>query len=168
MAGTPGVGKSAFARLLAKKLNAKLLRLDQWVRERGIGGPAENGVWEVDPKQMAREFSKVTWGDVVVEGSLSHYLPSELLSAVVVLRLHPKLLEQRLRRRGYDQEKIRQNVEAEAIDLVLVESLERHGNRVYQLDLTGKRVEEAVGKFLRAFRSGKRVMERVDWLETFI
>ncbi|MEM2289171.1 MAG: AAA family ATPase [Candidatus Hadarchaeales archaeon] len=164
--GTPGVGKSTFARLLAKKMNAKLVRLDRWVRERGIGGPAEDGVWEVDPKQMAREFSKVAWGDAVVEGSLSHYLPSKLLSAVVVLRLHPRLLEKRLRRRGYDREKIRQNVEAEAIDLILVESLERHGDLVYQLDLTGKRVEEAVEKFLRAFRRGKRVMERVDWLET--
>jgi adenylate kinase len=167
--GTPGVGKSTFARLLAKRLGVRLLRLNDWIRRRGIGSPAGDGTLEVDCRQLAREFSRESWGDMVVEGHLSHYLPPRLLSAVVVLRLHPQVLERRLRARGYRGRKLWDNLEAEALDLILVESLERHGEgKVFELDLTHTTAQEAVRRFVEAWRKGKRIRDRVDWLESFV
>lgn len=167
--GTPGVGKSTFARLLSERLGVELLNLNEWIKERGLGKPAEDGTLEVDVRQLSREFSKVKWSDMVVEGHLSHYLPSRLLSAVVVLRLHPKVLEQRLKARGYSGKKLMDNLEAEAIDLILVESLQRHGERkVFEIDMTDVAAEEAVERFLKAWRRGRTIRDRVDWLETFL
>lgn len=167
--GTPGVGKSTFARLLAKRLGVRLLRLNEWIKERGLGRPAKDGTLEVDCRRLAKEFSKESWGDLVVEGHLSHHLPPERLSAVVVLRLHPKVLERRLRARGYKGKKLWDNLEAEALDLILVESLERHGEgKVFELDLTHTTAQEAVKRFVEAWRKGERVRDRVRWLESFV
>jgi adenylate kinase len=150
---------------LAKKLGVKLLALNEWIKERGLGEPTKDGTLEVDVQRLSREFLKQKWGEMVVEGHLSHYLPSKLLSAVVVLRLNPKILEHRLKSRGYKGKKLRDNVVAEAIDLILVESLQRHGERkVFELDMTNITPEEAVDRFLAAWRKGKRIRDRVDWL----
>jgi len=167
--GTPGVGKSPFARLLAKRLGVRLLRLNDWIKERGLGRPAEDGTLEVECQKLAREFSKESWGDLVVEGHLSHHLPPELLAAVVVLRLHPKVLERRLRARGYRGRKLWDNLEAEALDLILVESLERQGGKkVFELDLTRTTAQEAVERFVEAWRKGEQIRDRVRWLESFV
>lgn len=162
------MGKSTFARLLARRLGVKLLSLNDWIKEKGLGKRTEDGTLEVDIQRLSREFSKAKWGDLVVEGHLSHYLPSKMLSAVVVLRLHPKVLERRLRSRGYTGKKLRDNVEAESIDLILVESLRRHGEeKVFELDMTKTTVERAVERFLAAWRRGRRIRDRVDWLESW-
>lgn len=142
----------------------KLVSLNRWVREKKLGRESTDGVFEVDLRKLASFREE----NAVVEGHLSHHLPKRILSAVVVLRLHPRRLERRLRRRGYSKKKILDNLEAEALDLILVEALQRHGEKVHQIDMTNRSVEEAVEIFLDALRSGKRVFENVDWLEEFV
>lgn len=145
-----------------------MLDLSEWARRLGLGREAEDGSFEVDLSRLRRRFRSVARGRLVVDGHLSHYLPDRLLDAVVVLRLDPTRLERRLRARGYSGEKIRENLEAEALDIIWVEALRRHPRKVHQIDLTRRDLEEAIEDFLRALKRGERVVDRVDWLGRYV
>jgi len=74
--------------------------------------------------------------DVVIESHLAHLFDAD---RVVVLRCHPNELAERLRERGESDAKIRENAEAEALDVVLSETVAKHGrDRVYEVDTTGR------------------------------
>ena len=58
-------------------------------------------------------------------------------SFVAVLRCEPKVLRRRLAKRGYPNEKITENVEAELIGVVLDECVRRFGGKVvHEYDTT--------------------------------
>ncbi len=81
-----------------------------------------------------------------------------------MLRCHPDLLRTRLEERGYTDEKVRENVEAEAIDLILVEALDAC-ERVFEIDATAL-TPEAVADSIERIINGKGddyLPGRVDW-----
>ena len=72
--------------------------------------------------------------NLLVESHLAHHFDAD---RVVVLRCHPDELRRRLHERGEPDAKIEENVESEALDIVLAEAVDRHGmDRVYELDAT--------------------------------
>jgi len=170
VSGTPGTGKTVFSRALAKKLNAKLIDLHELIERKKIYTLDPDGTKVADPLQMCREFTreiKTVRGSIIVEGLLAHLLPKRALTHVVVLRTRPSILEQRLRARKYTKAKIRDNVEAEALDIILWEAVEKHGmNKVYEIDTTDLKTQNAVKLFLRALE-GKTSLRpgKTDWLE---
>lgn len=168
--GTPGTGKSRFSSELSRRLGARLVRLNELVEEKGAYLLDEGGEKVVKMREMVEAFREILReeeGPVVVEGHLSHLLPTRCLSHVVVLRTRPRVLERRLRRRGYPQEKVRDNVEAEALDLILWEAVRRHGKKVYEIDTTRRR--NPVLLFLKALRGEEELRPgRVRWLREYV
>lgn len=170
VSGTPGTGKSVFSKLLAEKLQAKLLSLNDFIEETKSYTLDSDGTKLVDVQKLRRSFAKRLSnlrGTVVVEGLLAHLLPRKVIDHVVVLRTHPKVLELRLRERNYPEAKVRENVDAEALDVILWEAVEAHGvNKVHEIDTTNLSPEEAVNQFLLVLE-GKAVARpgKVDWLE---
>ena len=170
VSGTPGTGKSVFARTLAKKLDAQLVDLNALIKKRKIYKKDADGTLIADPIKVRAEFARLIKslrGPVVVEGLLAHFLQPTYISHIVVLRTKPSVLEKRLRKRGYVLKKIKDNVESEALSIILWEAVKIHGaKKVYEIDTTKLKVETAVKLFLNALtgkislRSGK-----VDWLE---
>jgi len=63
------------------------------------------------------------------------------VDAVVVLRCHPEELKKRLAKKGWSEKKMRENLEAEALDIVLERALEKH-ERVWEVETTGKEIKE--------------------------
>jgi adenylate kinase len=170
--GTPGTGKTAFAKVLTKALGAKLVDLNKLIIEKGIYGVDEEGTKVAKLSEMGREFTRVlksSKGDVVVEGLLAHFLPGRSLTHVVVLRMRPKVLEQRLKARGYRGKKLRDNLESEALDVILWEAVKAHGMRkVYEIDATRRKPGTSVELFLRALKGNTSLKPgRVRWLEEF-
>ncbi len=167
--GTPGTGKTSFALELSKKIGGRLIRLNELV-ERERAYTEEGGERVVKLREMIRAVGRIlkeTEGPVVIEGHLSHFLPTRYLSHVVVLRTHPKLLEKRLRERGYPEGKVEDNVEAEALDLILWEAVQRHGEKVYEIDTSKRR--NTVSLFLQALEKGTRLPPgKVRWLEEYL
>jgi len=99
--------------------------------------------------------------DVVV-GHLAHLLP---IRDVVVLRCHPRILARRLSadpgRRPRDT---RENLLAEATDVVLVEAVQ-HGRRIWEIDTTDRSPDQVAREvFERWQRRGAPSYGRVDWL----
>ncbi|MFQ5887148.1 MAG: adenylate kinase family protein [Candidatus Hydrothermarchaeales archaeon] len=163
--GTPGTGKSLVAEILSKKINAQLIPINA-IKDVYAGVDEERGSRIVDMKRLAEKIGDMMEGDVIIEGHLSHLLPFG--DIVIVLRTDPEKLRGRLEEKGFGKEKIQENLEAEALDVCLIESLEKHKN-VYEINTTGKSCEETgfdiiaiLGGKTDEFRPGK-----VDWSEEF-
>ena len=161
LTGTPGVGKSSVARALGPALRS--VEVGTLALQCACGRRTPRGV-EVDLDRLAaavRRRSVRSDFDLLV-GHVAHLLP---LRDVIVLRCHPSELHRRLERarRGTARER-RENVVAEALDVVLVEAL-RPGRRVWEIDTTGRRVHEVAREVARRVRErGLPWYGTVDWL----
>lgn len=140
--GTPGTGKTSVANLMKDGLTV----ID--VNSMIVGGynlgrdESRGGAYIADIDRLADYVDNIE-GDVLLEGHVSHLLPVDM---VIVLRASPQKLKERLKDRGWSEEKLRENVEAEALDVILVESLEAN-KKVYEIDttnITTMQVKEAV------------------------
>ncbi len=145
LTGTPGVGKSTIVGRLRRR-DVTVMPVDEFLDAPGVvaGHDAERGSREVDvdalDEAVRRRLADAT-DPVVVEGHLAHHLGAA--THALVLRLKPQVLARRLEKRGWPKEKVRENIEAEAIDLILQECVARFGERrTYELDVTGKRRHE--------------------------
>ena len=170
--GTPGTGKTAIGKLLAKKLGARLIDLNKLITEKALYYLDSDGVKVARLKETRQEFAKLLKEidtPVVVEGLLSHLLGKRLVSKVVVLRTHPRVLRRRLIRRGYRGKKLEDNLESEALDIILWESVHIHGKeRVLEVDTTGKRPSEVVSQIFKALKGEISLAPgKISWLEEY-
>lgn len=170
VSGTPGTGKSIFARALAKRLNAQVIDLNALIRRKKIYRLDVDGTKVANLPKMRKEFVRAIHASrspIVVEGLLAHLLPKKHLTHIIVLRTRPRVLERRLRARGYSKAKIRDNIESEALSIILWEAVQAHGmGKVYEIDMTKLRPDAAVKLFLGAL-DGKVSLRpgKLDWLE---
>ena len=169
VSGTPGTGKSVFARALAKRLGASVIELNTLITEKKIYTLDSDGTKLANLSKMRKEFARAiknSSGPIIAEGLLAHLLQKKLLTHVVVLRTRPKVLERRLRARDYSNAKMRENIEAEALDIILWEAVDAHGiDKIYEIDTTGLKPGAAVDLFSKALK-GKTSLKpgKVSWL----
>ncbi len=172
--GTPCTGKTTVSLRLANLLDALYINVAEFVKSRKlfIEYDEETKSFIVDEERLSSEIEKVVEGagkkyvilDTHVVKPLSKI--SKYLKACFVLRLHPKELIERLEKKyGKDPVKISDNVEAEAIGLVYSEAIEAFGqDKVYQIDVTGKSVDEIIEKIVKCIEHGECSSDYVDWL----
>lgn len=151
MTGTPGTGKTTATDRLDTDLD--VVHLNRVVEAEGLtaGTDERRGSWIADVDAIEAWLDGRD--DVVVESHLAHLFDAD---RVVVLRCRPVVLEARLLDRGESAAKARENAEAEALDVLLAEAVERHGEeRVYEIDTTG-RSPESVAADIAAVLTGDR------------
>lgn len=157
--GTPGVGKTSSSALVR---SIRVVHVNDIVDELGVvsGFDERRKSKEVDVKKLGKAVSKMD-GDMLLEGHFSHLLG---VNVAIVLRCSPKALSERLSGKGWDEAKVRENVEAEAIDVILVEAVECVPD-VCEIDTTGKTpadvaasIEEIVSGEMKKYPVGN-----VDW-----
>jgi adenylate kinase len=156
--GTPGTGKSAVADILIAR-GYPVLHLSETAMPYAIERDEVRDTLVIDTDRWVEEFIPVKG---FVEGHLAHLLPCD---RVIVLRCRPDLLRERLSRRGYHEEKIRENVEAEALDVILCETMEYHPREhIFEIDTTGVSVSACVDEIL-GFVEGKIPPNsgNIDW-----
>jgi len=159
--GTPGVGKTSTC---SKVRRVRVVHVNELVDELGLvsGYDRRRRAKEVDVGKLAKAVCALE-GDVLLEGHLSHLLKPDI---AIVLRCSPKVLERRLRRKGWPDEKVRENVEAEAVDVVLIEAIENVPDvcEVDTTDMKPSEVTEAIERIIAGEREKYRV-GNVDWSE---
>ncbi|QYZ78538.1 adenylate kinase [Methanofollis formosanus] len=156
--GTPGTGKSTVAAVLAGR-GRRVVHTTETVGPFVLGDDPERDTRVVDAEAWAAAFEPV---DGVVEGHLAHLLPCD---RIVVLRCRPALLEERLAARGYAREKVRENAEAEALDVILIETLDLFpAERVLEVDVTALGPED-VADLVEGFMDGTVApsVGTIDW-----
>ena len=133
--GTPGTGKKSIAPLVAASLGVPSVAINSLVP--GAEGRRKREV-EVDPAKLrARLLASAKPGEVVYGHLLPHVVRKEDAGFVALLRCEPSVLKKRLKARGYEDAKVKENVEAELIGVLLDECVERFGGeRVHEYDTT--------------------------------
>lgn len=165
LSGTPGTGKSTVANILRNR-GLHVVEIENFARARGIYSYVEGGetlVIEIPELVNHLETYLAPRKEALIVGHLSHHLPGA--TAVVVLRTRPDELERRLVRKGWPKAKIEENVEAEALDILLSEALEMHGKRVSEIDTSSRRPEETADMVLDVHEGRRRYPPKGrDWL----
>jgi adenylate kinase len=162
--GTPGTGKSTVADLLGKCLKLGVIHCDRaFIEKNNLYSDEENGSLVVEIEKLERLLRKEK--DRVVE---SHILCDIKLPAdfCFVLRTSPEKLEKRLSSRKWDEGKIGENVEVEALDYCLIRAKDNY-IKVVQVDTTERAAEETTDLMLKAMK-GKFSGDSVDWSDYFL
>ncbi len=161
--GTPGTGKTTVANVLRRRgyrilsVNELAERLDCIIGE-------EEGCKVVDVEKLAeRVRSILPKGLVLLEGHLSHHLNPD---KVIVLRCNPVELKRRLEGKGWPEEKVLENVEAEIVDSILIEAIESC-DEVYEIDTTEmlpEEVADAIELLIRGEAKDRFKPGKIDWI----
>ncbi len=167
--GTPGVGKSTLAKLACDTYGWKLLTVQGLAETHGliVGHDALDDAHVIDTDALFdildAEPAAADEGIEIIDGHMAHMLP---VDAVWLVRCDPAVLEGRLRARGYRAGKIEENLEAEAMDLVLQEAAE-DDMAVVMRDGTRRTPQELLSAFVDAKGNPLNTtdLEPVDWSE---
>lgn len=164
LTGTPGTGKSTVARILATK-GMSIIELGDLAKEKGLleEFDRDRGSYEVDVEKLDLAIGDGYEGTTVLVGHLSHLVTSDM---IIVLRCRPSVLATRLRARNYPETKVAENAEAEALDAILVESVET-GTEVYEVDTTNITEDEAAEAVVSILAGNKEkyAIGNIDWSE---
>lgn len=139
--GTPGTGKTMLAKRLARQKKYRYIDVNDVVREYGLseGYDRKRKTKVVDEKKLAKvlermikEFraeKKAKEKGMIIDSHLGHFIKPKFVDLCIVTKCGLKELEKRLRKKGYHEAKIEENIQSEIFDICYVEAVER-GHRV--------------------------------------
>ena len=170
--GNPGVGKHTSAKIIAEKIDAEIIDINEVaIDNNAIGKKTDLGL-DVDVKRLVRllqKLLKTKKRDLVIVGHLAPYvLKPAGINLVAVLRRSPYELEKTLKKRGYSVDKVTENVASEILGTSLYDSLKTFGKRkVAEFDTTGKSPEGTAGEILTILQKNTKSKPKllgIDWL----
>jgi adenylate kinase len=170
--GTPGVGKTTIATELAKNMSASTLDVSALVQKENLVSMSDDlrDTLIADMRKLRIRVKGIlakTKDNIVIEGHYAYdVVPKSTNPIAFVLRRDPDDLEQKLKKRGYDDRKISENIAAEVLDVCLVGAMNRFGkDHVHEIDVTHADVGSVVTEILEVL-NGKRGLAsgRVDWI----
>jgi adenylate kinase len=170
--GNPGVGKHTSAKIIADKVNAELIDINHIaIDNNAIVEKTDLGL-DVDLKKLVMLLDRVlnTKRDLIIVGHLAPYvLKPTGINMVAVLRRSPYELERTLKQRGYNLDKVRDNVASEILGTLLYDSVKTFGKRkVAEFDTTNKNPNDTVNEILDVLQEKPKLrgdmLLKIDWL----
>ena len=151
ISGTPCTGKTTVASDLNDYLSqngfhSRLIKVNDFAIENGLvlGEDPDKFYKVIDidglNECLNEEISQIGNSILIVEGHLSHLC--EGADKMIVLRLNPAILKNRLEERNYSESKIQENLEAEALAVCSAEAYDLYGEKTNEIDASDKSVEE--------------------------
>lgn len=167
LTGTPGTGKTTVAAHL-KEDGYDVLDLNDFIEKNGLKTEEDEyrDTFNVDIDELKDIYQTKSPPHQIVEGHLSHHLG---VDKVIVLRCAPKELRVRMESKDWRDRKKKENIEAEVLDIILVEAMDLC-DEVFEIDTTNKGPEE-VKKAVIDILKGKTKRYRpgkVDWSEEYL
>lgn len=168
--GTPGVGKTTIAKALSERLGLKLIELNKLAKEiDAINGIDEKrGAQIINERKIKRELIKILSKNrgYIIEGHWGEIVPKKFVDYVIVIRTHPLVLIERLKKRGYNEEKIKENIQSELLDYCLIKSIEAFGEeKVFEYDNTKGDVEEGIREIIKIIKGEGLKPGSINWIE---
>lgn len=140
VSGTPGTGKTYVARKLSDKLKFKYVDVKRLLCKHGLNEKydSKRKSYIIDEKRLAKVLGKLILDSnvgLVIDSHLSHFIDCDLVDLCVITKCKLKVLEKRLKKRRYNKQKIRENLDSEIFDICLNEAKEK-GHDVLVVDTT--------------------------------
>ena len=168
--GTPGTGKTSVAKKLVME-GYIVLDLNRIACENnfllGRDEKRNSNIVDIDKLNLFIKKNYSKFDIVFVEGHLSHLL--KCVDKLVVLRLEPSQLKKHLKKKRWNEKKIKENLESEILDIVLCESVEIHlKDNISELNVTNKSVDEIVSIIIDLVKDRFKNLQKykignIDW-----
>ncbi len=161
--GTPGTGKTSIAKMIGRAMNAPVIDANAIAIQNGcVIRKNSRGESIIDVRKLRTKLIDAlthAGENAIVEGHLVCEFPLPV-DIVLVVRTHPRLLQNRLKKRTYSQEKIDENVLTEILDYCTSQALV-HYRRADVIDIdSSKRV--TIARVQNALRTRKS--DAVNWM----
>lgn len=162
--GTPGVGKSKIAMELARRNNAEYLNLSDFIIKNKLFITYEEKYqsYIIDEEKVIKTINQYinftsSSRSIVIET----IYPSLISSAdkVIVLRRNPYELYAILKKRGWSEFKVAENVMAEILGIISTEAKEVFSEKVCEIDTTNLDTEKILEKINKW-----ECDHNIDWL----
>ena len=173
ISGTPCVGKTTLASELSKRLGANLVKINELAINNNLvlGIDDKKGYKIIDIDKLDVVLGKIidkldSDKLLIVEGHLSHLCSGA--DKIIILRVHPTILEKKLASRDYSESKIRENLEAEALDVCGVEAYETYDEDVCEINVSNLAIDEIINHVVDVIFDKKDFpfgeIDFLDWL----
>ncbi len=172
ISGTPGTGKTVVAKELSRMLNADVVDLKIIARKLPFQYDKKRKSLVVDSKLLQKAVKgaiKNKQFPILLEGHLSHLLDSEI---IIILRTNPVVLKKRLQRRKWPAAKVKENIEAEILDIIIAEAIEKHGKKeIIEIDSSKKTPKAIAALITKLIKNPKQRIKysagKIDWSEKY-
>jgi adenylate kinase len=162
--GNPGVGKHTISKEIRNHLELSILDINIIAKDSGLLELNES-TNDVDVKKLKKVIDEKISDSSLIVGHLAPYVVSpEKVEKVVVLRKNPYDLFGVYKKRGYTEEKSKENAGSEALGIIAYDAIANFGDKVLQVDVTGKNIKEVSEIVLNVVRNNY-ASEEIDWLE---
>jgi adenylate kinase len=164
LTGTPGCGKTTVAESLTRR-GYKVISLNHLARNKDCvtSYDEDRDSYEVDLDKLDTlvqdEFSDK---DLIIEGHLAHFLT---LDKLIILRCDPIELRRRLASKDWSRAKIKENVDAEIMDVIKIEAHEEDQN-YFEIDTSDMEPKEVADRIV-AIINGDYIYPKIDWLRKY-
>ncbi|KAF2095172.1 P-loop containing nucleoside triphosphate hydrolase protein [Rhizodiscina lignyota] len=168
--GTPGVGKTTHAELLAESTGLQHLSINKISEERNCtdGRDEELQTWIVDEDKLLDAIEpECLAGGVIIDWHACDLFPKSWIDLVVVIRCDSTLLYDRLSARKYSEKKLDENMDAEIMQVLLDEARDAYDEEIV-VELwsnEGEDVEANVGRIVQWVDNWKKDSGRRDGAE---
>jgi adenylate kinase len=176
LTGTPGTGKTTVSQLLREK-NYTVIDVNAFAKENNCitGADIQRDTAIVDLQTLETALTTMyppSEQIIFFEGHLTHLLAS--MDTIIILRCHPYELIKRLSTKKWSRQKVRENIEAEILDVILCEAVEiKPTDVLFEIDTTQKTsnevaaaIEEIIGNSFKPMK--KYNIGQLDWSEEIL
>ncbi|MCX8184519.1 MAG: AAA family ATPase [Sulfolobales archaeon] len=169
ISGTPGTGKSDVGIAISRLLGVDLVELSNLALEEGLYVDYDNErtSFVIDESRLRERVRKLALekGRLIVVGHYSEIVDDDILDKIIILRINPIELAERLSRRGWPAKKMRENIEAEFVGVCTSNALSEHPvEKVCEVDVSGRSLEEVVREVIEVVSGIRLCRVYVDWL----
>lgn len=160
--GTPGTGKSTTCEQIAEATQLRHINVGDWVKDQGLhcGWDDEHQSYLLDEDKVCDALEDhLSRGGNIVDHHSCDFFPERWFDLVLVLQTDNSLLYDRLKQRGYEQEKITENVECEIMHVIIEEARNSYreeivrfleSNTVQDMDSNVERTVQWVQQYIAA------------------
>ncbi|MGY5881465.1 MAG: adenylate kinase family protein [Candidatus Thorarchaeota archaeon] len=167
--GTPGTGKTMVAKVLGSRLSVDVITIGDLADKSGCisarDKARDTGI--IDEDCLVEAIITLVEDKserFVIEGHYIDLVPSSAVQWVFILRTHPEKLVGRLTDRGYKEDKVTENVEAEVLGVCQLDALDAFGEeRVLEIDTSEMTPSDVASKIEQMIKD-EVAPTRIDWM----
>jgi len=175
LTGTPGTGKTTVAKLLQQHgYTIASINDIAFSQDFVTGKDVQRDTHLIDMDAINAFLINHYTNEqpMFIEGHTAHLI--DCVEKVIILRCHPTTLQKRLTNKSWSTTKIQENTEAEALDIILSESVEQFKTKdIFEIDTTDKTpdqvfmcIKEIIDKDFSTIKT--YTIGQIDWLEDYL